>query len=333
MKFNILYLLIPAAIYGCYHIINDLQGQSVQTFFGTAETEPQTLNFEHDVLVKDLRTVMGNQVKKGDTLAILYRSELDRTTIERLADINQVEVEHKAKNDIIDKDKDLMSIKNNAKLSALQAQIRILQTEDSIKGSVKNAIYGNLPQDNRLLREKINALQEEMVQTEKQTREQLLQIETQRQSQQNITQAKIAQVQQDLDYVTLEKSKLFLIAPIDGFVEQVNMGKNMLVSAYKDLIKINPRKPNKIVGFIHESSDIPFQLGDSVTLESSVRLPIKTKGTIVGSNPKLVELPYRLRKFTELRAWGREIYIEIPDTNGFYIGEKILVSLKVVPPQ
>jgi multidrug resistance efflux pump len=333
MKFNILYILIPAAIYGCYHIINDLQGQSVQTFYGTAETEPQTLNFEHAVLVKDLRTLMGNQVKKGDTLAILYRSELDKTTIERLADINQVEVERNAKNQVIDKDKDLIVVRNNAKLSDIQAQIRILQTDDSLKNSVKNAIYNNIPQDNRLLREKINALKEEILQVEKQTREQLQQLEIQRQSLQNITQAKIAQVQQDLDYVKLEKSKLFLIAPIDGFVEQVNMGKNMLIPAYRDLIKINPRKPNKIVGFIHETSDIPFQLGDSVTLESSVRLPIKAKGTIVGSNPKLVELPYRLRKFTELRAWGREVYIEVSDTNGFYIGEKIFISLKIAPPQ
>jgi multidrug resistance efflux pump len=333
MKFNILYLLIPAALYGCYHIINDLQGQSVHSFFGTAETEPQTLNFEHAILVQDLHTQMGNQVKRGDTLAILYRSELDKTTIERLADINQVEVEHKAKNDLLDKDKDLLWVRNTAKLSDIQAQIRILQIEDSLKNSIKKSIYDNILYDNRLIREKIDAFKEAIIQTEKQTQEQIHQLETQRQSLQTVAKAKVSQVQKDLDYVKLEKSKLFLIAPIDGFVEQVNMGKNMLVPAYKDLIKINPRKPNKIIGFIHESSDVPFQLGDSVTLESSVRLPIKTRGTIVGSNPKLVELPYRLRKFTELRAWGREVYIEIPDTNRFYIGEKIMIALKAAPLQ
>ena len=333
MKFNILYLLVPAALLGCYWIINDLQGQSVHTFFGTAETEPQTLNYEHAVLVQDLRVQTGNQVKMGDTLAVLYRSELDKTTIERLADINQVEVERKAKSTILDKDLDVLRALQAAKLSELQAQIRVLQTEDSIKIGVKKAIYDNLPYDNRLIREKIANLQEEINQTEKQTREQLAQVETQRQGNQVVAEAKILQVQKDLDFVKLEKSKLFVISPIDGFVEQVNTSKNMLVPAYKDLIKINPRKPNKIIGFIHESADIPFQLGDSVSLESSVRLPIKTKGTIIGSNPKLVELPYRLRKFTELRAWGREVYIEIPDTNRFYIGEKIMIALKMAPPQ
>ena len=331
MKLNILYLLIPAALFGCYWIVNDLQGQSVHTFFGTAETQPQILNFEHAVLVQDLRVQIGNQVKQGDTLAVLYRYELDKTTVERLADINQVVVERKAKDDIWLKEREVIEARQVAKLSELQAQIRFLQTEDSVKNSVKKAIYDNLPYDNKLVREKITALQEEMTQSGKQTREQLQQLESQRQGNQVVAQAKIGQVQKDLDFVKLEKSKLFLIAPFDGFVEQVNAAKNMLVPAYKDLIKINPKKPNKIIGFIHESSDIPFQLGDSVSLGSSVRLPIKARGTIIGSNPKLVELPFRLRKFTELRAWGREVYIEIPDSNRFYIGEKILITLKMTP--
>ena len=165
MKFNILYLLVPAALLGCYWIINDLQGQSVHTFFGTAETEPQTLNYEHAVLVQDLRVQTGNQVKMGDTLAVLYRSELDKTTIERLADINQVEVERKAKSTILDKDLDVLRARQAAKLSELQAQIRVLQTEDSIKIGLKKAIYDNLPYDNRLIREKIANLQEEIKDT------------------------------------------------------------------------------------------------------------------------------------------------------------------------
>jgi multidrug resistance efflux pump len=333
MKINLLYLLLPAAILGCYWIVNDLQGQSVHTFFGTAETEPQTLNFEHAVLLQDVKVLTGDYVKKGDTLATLYRSELDKTTIEKLADINQLDVERNAKSETLNKDRDVLQAKLAAKLSELKAQIHILETEDSIKNSVKKAIYDNLPYDNRLLREKIAALQSEMNQAEKQTQEQLNQLETQRQANQAIAQAKVAQVQKDLDFVKLERTKLVLVAPFDGYMEQVFVVKNSIVPAYKDLFKINAKKPNKIIGFIHENSEVPFQLGDSVSLSSSARLTVQTKGTIIGSNPKLVELPYRLRKFTELRAWGREVFIQIPDTNRFYIGEKIVVTLAKIPPQ
>lgn len=333
MKINLLYILIPAAIVGCYWIVNDLQGQSEHSFFGTAESEPQTINFEHDVLVQEVKVIIGSQVKKGDTLAILYRSELDKTTVDKLANINQVEVEKSAKTETLNKEKDVLMARQAAQLSELKSQIRVLRTEDSIKSSVKTSIYNNLPYDNQLVREKIAALEEEIRQSEKQTLEQMRQIDAQRQASQMIAQAKITQVQQDLNYVTSEKGKLILTAPIDGFMEQVNVAKGSLVQAYKDLFKINPKKPNKIIGFIHESSDVPFQLGDSISLQSSVRLQIQTKGVIIGSNPKLVELPYRLRKFTELRAWGREIYVQMPDTNRFYIGEKIVLTLKTTPPQ
>jgi hypothetical protein len=47
----------------------------------------------------------------------------------------------------------------------------------------------------------------------------------------------------------------------------------------------------------------------------------------VGSNPKLTELPLRLRKFIELRTWGREVFIQLPEQNGFYISEKIAIIL------
>jgi multidrug resistance efflux pump len=333
MKINLLYLLLPAAMLGCYWIVNDFQGQSIHTFFGTAETEPQTLNFEHPVLVQDVKVITGNYVKKGDTLAILYRSELDKTTIERLADINQVEVERNAKSETLNKDRDVLKAKNAAHISDLQAQIHILQTEDSLKNSVKKAIFDNIPSENGLVREKMAALQAEIAQAEKQTQEQINQLETQRQATQVIAQAKISQVQKDLDYVKLEKTKLVMLSPFDGYMEEVTVVKNSLVPAYKDLFKINAKKPNKIIGFIHETADVPFHLGDSVTLASSARPLLQTKGTIVGSNPKLVELPYRLRKFTELRAWGREVFIQMPDTNQFYIGEKVVVTLKVAAPQ
>ena len=334
MKINLLYLLLPTAILGCYWIVNDFQGQSVHTFFGTAETEPQMLNFEHAVLVQDVKVITGDHVKKGDTLATLYRSELDKTTIERLADINQLEVERNAKTETLSKDRDVILARQAARISEIQAQIHILQTEDSLKNSVKKAIYDNIPYDNRLVREKIAALQTEMIQSEKQTQEQLNQLASQRQANQAIAQAKVSQVQKDLDYVKLEKTKLVLVAPFDGYMEQVFVVKNSLVPAYKDLFKINAQKPNKIIGFIHETADVPFQLGDSVTLASAARPLMQMKGTIIGSNPKLVELPYRLRKFTELRAWGREVFIQMPDTNRFYIGEKIMVTLtKLTPPQ
>jgi multidrug resistance efflux pump len=338
MKINLLYLLLPAAAYACYWIVGDLQGQSGQSFFATAESESRLLNYEHDVLVQSVRVEMGQQVKIGDTLAVLFRSELDKTTTARLADINQIETERSAKNLVLEKDKDIVLVKKNAQISDLQAKIKVLQAEDAVQTNLKNSVYGDPSvSDNKskinIKREQIAALESEIGQVEKQSVEQIRLLESQRQANQTVATAKVQQVQKELDFVRLERNKLAVIAPIDGFVEQVFISKNALVPAYKDLVKLNPRKPNKIIGFIHESANVPFHLGDSVTLASASRVTVVTQGRIIGSSPKLVELPYRLRKFTEVRAWGREVYIQLPDTNAFFIGEKIAVTLPQPPPQ
>jgi hypothetical protein len=34
----------------------------------------------------------------------------------------------------------------------------------------------------------------------------------------------------------------------------------------------------------------------------------------------------RLRRYEEVKTWGREIYIQLPLGNDFYIGEKIMIK-------
>lgn len=85
-----------------------------------------------------------------------------------------------------------------------------------------------------------------------------------------------------------------------------------MVQAYRELFKITPSVPNKVIGFIHESAQIPFRLGDTVLLHSVTRTGLGCKGVIHAVSPKMVELPFRLRKFAEVRTWGREIYIQLP---------------------
>ena len=97
--------------------------------------------------------------------------------------------------------------------------------------------------------------------------------------------------------------------------------------AFRELFRISPRNPDRVIGFLHESAEVPFQLGDTVTLASMGRIGVSSLAALHGVSPKLVELPFRLRKFTELRTWGREVYIQLPADNPFFIGEKILITV------
>ena len=62
-------------------------------------------------------------------------------------------------------------------------------------------------------------------------------------------------------------------------------------------------------------------------LSSATRPAIRTSGQFIYCNPRIVELPTRLRKNPEIKAWGREVYIQLPDSNVFFIGEKIIITI------
>ncbi len=328
MKINLLYIIWLVALLVSAWIVRDFMGQSEHTFFATAETEPLLLNAEYPTLVQNICVEVGKYVKKGDTLAILSSTDFDKTSAERRIQILQYETEKSSKNEILKKDIELFLARQTARTNELKAQIKVLETEEAIQNSLKSAIFeGKNDQKVTVKKEQIAGLTESIRQVEVQTQEQLKQYEAQRQANENITHSKITQLNQDLNFIHNEKGKLIMLAPIEGYIEQILVSKNTVVPQYKEMFKINPKKPNKIIGFIHEMADIPFQLGDTVRLASSARPTISIVGRLIGSNPKLVELPIRLRKFMEVRAWGREVFIELPDSNQFYIGEKIVVTL------
>lgn len=328
MKINILYIIWIAALLLSAWIVRDFMGQSEQTFFATAETEPRLLNVAYTALIHDIRVEIGKQVKKGDTLAILSNTDFDKISAEKNMQIQQYETEKSSKDEILKKDIELFLARQTARINELKAQIKVFETEEAIQNTLKTAIFESKnDQKISVRKEQIVGLNESIRQVEHQTQEQLKQYEAQRQANENITHSKKIQLKQDLHFIRKEKEKLTMIAPIDGYIEQILVSKNTVVPQHKEIFKINPKKPNKIIGFIHETAHVPFQLGDTVRLASSVRPTVLISGRLIGSNPKLVELPIRLRKFMEVRAWGREVFIELPDTNQFYIGEKIIVTL------
>ncbi len=67
-----------------------------------------------------------------------------------------------------------------------------------------------------------------------------------------------------------------------------------------------------------------------LTIEVDVvrRPSVKANAVLIGSSPQLVELPTRLRKLQTVSSWGRELYINLPAQNDFFIGEKMIVRIK-----
>jgi hypothetical protein len=330
-RFNILHILWIVVLPLSWFLIRGIEGQSHNTFFGAAETEGQTLNSEYDMVVKELKIKVGQQIKVGDTLALFTRTNfnnLKQQGIEKNQEIKQYEVEKQSKGNEINRELSILDGKKEALLNDLEAQIKILQLENNVQTDLKKILSENTegPSGSNIKNEKINVLRDAIKKTEQQIRQQKSLLKTQIKSNQAVLGSKIEQSEQEINFIENEKKELFMLATMDGFIENIFVGTNEVAPQYKPLFKINPKKPNRVKGFIYENSNWIFSLGDSVVLSSSARLDLTTNGIIIGCSPQLVELPIRLRKFSELKTWGREIYIQLPATNQFYIGEKVLIK-------
>jgi hypothetical protein len=329
-RFNILHIVWLFVLPLSWFLIRGIEGQSHNTFFGAAETEGQTLNSEFDVVVKELKIKVGQQIKVGDTLALFMRADfanLNRQGIEKNQEIKQYEVEKQSKVNEINREISILDGKKEALLTDLEAQIKILQLENNVQTDLKKILSGNTEGGgSNIKNEKINVLRDAIKKTEQQIRQQKSLLQAQIKSSQAVLGSKIEQSQQEVGFIENEKKELFMLATMDGFIENIFVGTNEVAPQYKPLFKINPKKPNRVKGFIYENSNWVFSLGDSVVLSSSARLDLTTNGIIIGCSPQLVELPIRLRKFSEIKTWGREIYIQLPVTNEYYIGEKVMIK-------
>jgi multidrug resistance efflux pump len=258
------------------------------------------------------------------------RSDLDKSAVDKSGEINQYNIEKQTKDAAIQQELNLLRGRKVALVAELEAQIRMIKAEEGIQSALKDAISNGekkQPNNSNLKAEKINTLRESIKQLEQQIQQQVAQLNQQLNANSSIYKAKMAQAKAQMSFIERDKEHLVLIAPIDGFVEQVAAVSKEIAPQYKELIKLNPIHPNKIRGFIHESAEVRYILGDTVQVTSTLRTHITTKGIIIGSSPQLVELPLRLRKFTTRSAWGREIYVRLLDNSNLFISEKVMITL------
>ena len=331
MKFNVLYVFWAIACYLCIWLFLRIFGNSEHTFFGTAENQGTVLNYEHKVLVKRVLVKSGAMVKKGDTLAIFYRSELERQSLEHENEIADVLLQNKNNTNALQNEILVLESKKNMLQTELQHEQQILNSESEIQQELMNLLGKEqvTPKSN-LKKERIAALNEEIAALSAQIQTQKIGLQQKQSADRALATLKTRQLDERLHFLDTEQKKLVLIAPMDGFIEQVYITENTIEPELKPLVKINPTTTNRIRGFVYEDAEINSRWGDSVQIASVARPEIKCTGHFTGISPELVELPVRLRKLPEIKSWGREVYLQLPADNPFFIGEKVSIFLKPV---
>ncbi len=332
MRFNILYVFWAAALLGLFWIKNSFEHQNVNAFFGSAETDERDLSQDHAVWVTNIYIEPGMQVQRGDTLMRLFRTDLDGEIAERLDEIRQTTLDRTAKNNNLDNEIALLKAKQAAKAGEMRAELGVDESEAQIQQQLRQIVAerqgistaatpGNLQTAQR------TAVEEVIRQSEEPLRKEIRMLEAQKKDNLSLEAAQIQQLRREITALENEKVRLVLLAPIDGFIDNLSVREGEAVNGHTTMVSINPVKPTKVRGFIHETVDMTFQLGDSVTVTSGARPGYSVRGVLTGNSPHLIELPTRLRKYPDIKAWGREIFIRLPTDNPFYIGEKMLITM------
>jgi hypothetical protein len=329
MKFNILYIFWFILLIAAAFLMRSFINTSQTTIFGTADTQGQILNFEHPVVVKKIYVRAGSKVRKGDTLMLLQRPELEREATLKNNEIQVTNAEKQSR--VKDTDKEIVQLRSTfmLKTNDLRSQIQLLEAEEKAQAALRKIVNNGKPDNTKsLMVEKINGLKAAMHVEEQRFDAQMQELQQAKAAASVVFTSKENTTNQEISFIQQAKGKLVLLAPMSGFVEVVFAFDNQIVPQYNQLLKINPQKPNTIKGFLPESVDINYRLGDTVLVHSARRPNVKAKAILIGSNPQVIELPTRLRKLQSASSWGRELYISLLPDNDFFIGEKIIVKVK-----
>jgi HlyD family secretion protein len=132
-------------------------------------------------------------------------------------------------------------------------------------------------------------------------------------------------LEKELDVLLNEKKKLSKYATFNGVIESVYVKADEEVNAFTPLLSANPAHPTTVVGYFTGRKEREMSMGSPVTVMSYNHHSVTIQGKVIGFG-SVVELPEILQKSTAVKAFGREVFIEITPDNEFATGEKVLIK-------
>jgi len=327
MKFNLIYIFWVLAMIGLYFIKQHITSQSLVSFFGSTESESVIIQSELDGQISSILIRPGSYVQKGDTLFVLQAVELNKKLKEQLLQINQLRNADRFERVLLEQEERITAVQYDGRLNELKTELKELEGKQGFQDKLKESLLGAGHSQAGDVQIQIDGLRKQIEKIELEKYEKLNILGRELSKKTGLNQGLVEQHRSELDYLNEKTGLLYVRASLSGFVEDFKLQTGDFISSKANLVTITPKKPLKVRGFIPESSDLEFTHGSMVRLVSSLRPMVSDSGRIVYCNPRVVELPTRLRKNPEIKAWGREIYIDLSVENPFFIGEKIRIEL------
>lgn len=328
-KINSFYIIIAVFFAGML-TLNSFFFQGSQSFLGITYSKVHKINAEKSSIIGTVHVVPGQTVNAGDILVELESPELNLEISKLGKEIQLLESEKKEKDKLLESKIKLLDSERTILNGEIENDIRLIQNEINLNTSLTNQILKN--QNKAANKDSLTALQLEIESIREKGKLRLeaidirvADIQQDHQFDQSQMQSKIELAQEELNWRLEEKKRLNKYATSAGVIENVYVKTGEEVEAFSSLISINPENPSSVVGYMVGSKERNKTLGEKVIIRSLEEAELETEGRIIGFG-SVVALPEILQKSTAVKAFGLEVFIEIPEENNFAVGEKIIVK-------
>lgn len=328
-KINSFYIII-AVFFAVMLTLNSFFFQGSQSFLGITYSKVHKINAEKSSIIGTVHVVPGQTVNAGDILVELESPELNLEISKLSKEIQLLESEKKEKDKLLESKIKLLDSERTILNGEIENDIRLIQNEINLNTSLTNQILKD--QNKAANKDSLTALQLEIESIREKGKLRLeaidirvADIQQDHQFDQSQMQSKIELAQEELNWRLEEKKRLNKYATSAGVIENVYVKTGEEVEAFSSLISINPENPSSVVGYMVGSKERNKTLGEKVIIRSLEEAELETEGRIIGFG-SVVALPEILQKSTAVKAFGLEVFIEIPEENNFAVGEKIIVK-------
>lgn len=326
-KFIYLILLWSLAV-GFLIFFNFQNIKSNAAFLGVAEKDEKIISYGEIVEVKEVLVVSGEYVSQGQRILEVKSPELElriRDYKDRLMELQALELHStmEIKSQISQLEAEIL-----AKEAELTYEIRQLETQYGINKDLTSDLrsLASIETDYQMVNPtaiRMEALREDLHLLTDPMKVRIKQLESQLNTEESPYKVQIKNILVELEKLKQEQERLNVYAAYDGVIGFVMAKAGDVVAPHMPIVSVDSHTPTYVNGFIHENSYQEIRVNDKIEIASDWNRNKKAIGEVVGIGSKITEYPERLRKNLEVRLWGREVQIRIPEDNVFLQGEKV----------
>lgn len=327
-NFNLFYIVI-IALGALISVALRPDFHSELSFYGFAESRATEINYNYPVVVDRILVTPGQSVEEGQVLMHLSRRKSKETMEDQSFRIAQLQAEER-----LWKQKQMnaieeLSINHQTKLAEIDRKIIHLQKEISYRKSLVENLQSIDP-----VVTSYKPLEDELVsyQQEKEELKELysakrkgLEEELMLGSNPFGEQIKRLKAEQTFDE-SQKNIPIVVRAPTDGLVGNISCKEEEHIPSYSTLLTFYEPHSGIIEGYVHEDLTLEVKIGQEYIISSLKDENVSYPGKVIGLGSRIVEIPSRLRKIETIKAYGREVLLEISKENSFLQKEKVSIK-------